>query len=70
MPDINVIIEKLDEARRGLNEARNVAEEWRRGRVAGVTHTLAQTSGLKTVLVSGIEAGKNGIAAVEAELQG
>ena len=35
MPDINVIIEKLDEARRGLNEARNIAEEWRRGRVAG-----------------------------------
>ena len=70
MPDINVIIEKLDEARRGLNEARNVAEEWRRGRVAGVAHTSGQTNGLKTVLVSGIEAGKNGLAAVEAELQG
>jgi hypothetical protein len=70
MPDLDLIIERLDEARRGLNEARNVAEEWRRGRVAGVTHTSGQKNGLKTVFVSGIEAGKQGIAAVEAELQG
>ena len=69
MPDIEKIIEKLDQARRGLNEARNVAEEWRRGRVAGVAHTAGQKSGLKTVLSSGIEAGKSGIAEVEAELR-
>ena len=69
MSDIEVVIEKLDQARRGLNEARDVAEEWRRGRVAGVTHTVGQKSGLKTALVSDIEAGKSAIAEVEAELQ-
>ena len=69
MPDIEIIIAKLDEARRGLNEARNVAEEWRRARVAEVAHTAGQKSSLKTALLSGIESGKSGLAAVEAELQ-
>ncbi|MCB7129292.1 MAG: hypothetical protein J3T61_07130 [Candidatus Brocadiales bacterium] len=69
MADIEVLIEKLDEARRNLNDARNSAEEWRRGKVAGVTHTAPQNTALRARFLSGITAAKRGIAAVEAELK-
>ncbi len=68
MPDINAVIEVLDEARIGLDAARGAAEEWRRGKVAGIMHTPDQKVALKVVLETGLQKGKDGIAAVKAEL--
>jgi len=66
--DIDAIIVVLDEARNGLNVARNAAEQWRTGGIAGVTHTTGQEAALRTAFTDGIQAGKDGIAAVETEL--
>ena len=68
MPDVEKVIEALDSARRGLNDARNAAEEWRRGKVADVVHTSAQATALRSAFVTGIQAGADGIAAVRTEL--
>lgn len=68
MPDVDIVIEALDSARKGLNAARNVAEEWRGGKVAGVDHTGGQATALKAAFITGIQAGEDGIAAVRAEL--
>ena len=68
MPDVEKVIEALDSARRGLNDARNAAEEWRRGKVAGINHTSGQASALRTAFRAGIQTGEDGIAAVKTEL--
>ena len=69
MPDVNKVIEALDRARSDLNAARNVAEEWRRGKVAGVTFTAAQLAALRAAFATGLQTGKNGLAAVDVELR-
>ena len=66
--DIDEVIELLDEARRGLNDARNAADDWRRGKVSGVNYTAEQKTALRASFDAGIQVGKNGIAAVETEL--
>lgn len=68
MPNTEAIIEKLNAARNGLNTARNAAYAWQQGNVAGVTLTNNQRAALKTSLLAGIQAGKDGIVAVEQEL--
>ena len=68
MPDVEKVIEALDLARRGLNDARNAAEEWRRGKVADIDFTPGQFTALRSVFRAGIQAGEAGIAAVKAEL--
>ena len=68
MPNILVIITNLDSARAGLNAARNAAEAWQAGAVAGVTHSAAQTNALSAAITTGLNTGKTGISAVETEL--
>jgi len=68
MPDVNVVIDALDSARRGYNDARNAAEEWRKGKVAGIDHTADQLAALKTAFLAGMQAGDNGVATVRTEL--
>lgn len=68
MADIEILIQKLDQARSGLNTARNAADQWRRGSVGGMDLTQAQKAALKAVFQAGLQTGKDGIAAVEAEL--
>lgn len=68
MPDPEVLIENLDVGRQGLNNARNAVEEWKRGKVAGVDFTAAQRTAIRAVFEAGIQAGKDGIAAIDAEL--
>ena len=68
MPDIQIVITKIDEARQGLNAARNAAEEWRRGSVSGVVYTAPQSTALRAALDAGVQAGEVGIAAAKTEL--
>ena len=68
MPDSEVIITALDSAKSGLNIARQNAEQWRPGAVAGVAHSTAQTNALSAAITSGINAAKTGISAAETEL--
>ena len=68
MPDIDVIIKVLDAARGGLNTARNLAEEWRKGTVDSVPHTSAQTDGLINAFEAAIDIGVDSIAEVKSEL--
>ncbi len=68
MPDVDKVIEALDSARSGLSNARNAAEEWRKGKVAGVDHTTGQMAALRTTFIAGIQAGEDGVAAVRTEL--
>ena len=68
MPDIAVIITNLDSAKAGLNAARNAAEAWKAGAVAGVAHSAAQTNALSAAITTGCNAAKTGISAVETEL--
>lgn len=68
MPDPEVLIEKIDSARTGLNRARNAVEQWRQGAVAGVPLTAAQIAALRVEFVAGMQAGKNGVRAVDLEL--
>lgn len=69
MPDLEILIENLDSARAGLNRARNAAEQWRQGNVAGVSFSAPQRTALKEVFEAGLQAGKDGLDAVDAELQ-
>ena len=66
--DVDKVIEELEVARRGLNVARNAAEDWRSGAIAGVVHTAGQKTALKSAFTAGLQAGKDGMAAVDAEL--
>ena len=68
MPDILVIVAGIDAARAGLNAARNAAEAWQAGAVAGVDHSAAQTNALSAAITTGLNTGKTGISAVETEL--
>ena len=68
MPDIQIVIARLDEARQGLNAARNAAEEWRRGAVSGVVYTTQQNTAIRATLDAGVQAGEVGIAATKTEL--
>ena len=68
MADVNVVIADLDKARSSLNTARNLAEEWRKGVVASVPHTSAQTDGLISAFEAAIDIGVDGIAEVKNEL--
>lgn len=68
MPDPEILIENLDAARTGLNGARNAVEQWRQGKVAGVNFTAAQRTALRAEFEAGMQAGKDGIATVDAEL--
>ena len=68
MPDVEVVITNIDAARVGLNAARNAAEQWRAGSVAGVALSAAQTTALSASITTGLNTGKTGISAVETEL--
>lgn len=68
MPDPEVLIESLDAARNGLNTARNAVGQWQQGVVAGVAFTAAQLAALRAQFDAGIQAGKDGIVAVDLEL--
>ena len=68
MIDIKLIIDELDDARSGLNDSRNAAEEWRNGKVAGVDLTAEQKSALKTTFKKGIQTCKDGLVAIDMEL--
>ena len=69
MPDPQILEAKLDAARDGLNSARNAVGQWNKGEVAGVTFTTAQRAALRTQFEVGLQAGKDVIAAVDAELR-
>lgn len=68
MPDPEIIIEVIDNARKGLNRARNAAEQWLEGKVAGVNFTAAQRTAIRTAFMNGLQEGKDGITAVDDEL--
>ena len=68
MPDVEKVIEALDNARRGLNDARNAAEEWRRGRIGGIPYTSEQATALRAAFQAGLQTGETGMAAVKVEL--
>jgi len=70
MPDIDVIITALDSAKQGLNTARQNAEEWKAGAVAGVAHSNAQTTALSAAITVGLNTAKTSITATETELAG
>jgi hypothetical protein len=66
--DMELVKRHLDEARRSLNNAANAYGEWESGRVANVPYTIAQQNALKAAVLSGLQKGKVGIAAVENEI--
>ena len=66
--DIDKVIAALDEARSGFDNARDAGTEWKRGKVEGVNYTVTQNQAIKTAFMVGLQKGKDGIAAVEAEL--
>ncbi len=65
--DINKVIDELDAARSILNDARNIAEELRRGQVAGIEFTPVQVAALRTRFLAAIHGGESRIAGVEVE---
>ena len=65
MPDPDVVIAKLDAARSGYNDARNAADIWRNGKVAGVNFTAAQRNAVIAQFTAGMKAGKDNIIEVE-----
>lgn len=66
--DVDKVIDRLDNARKALNGARNAAEEWRRDKVAGVAFTAAQKTALRTKFAAGLQDGKDELVAVDVEL--
>ena len=68
MPDPEILTTELDKSRTGLNRARNAVEQWRRGSVAGVNFTPTQRAAIRAEFDAGIQAGKDGLIAVELEL--
>jgi hypothetical protein len=68
MPNIELMIEKLAEARGGLIAAENAAGQWRNDNVEGVKLTVDQKTALRDAFAAGIQVGKDAITAVEAEL--
>lgn len=67
-PNPDVLIINLDKARTALNNARDVVEQWRRGRIADVAHTAAQRSALRVMFDNALQESKDRVADIDQEL--